>query len=387
MKSIKYLSYYADQKNKQNRTSVLSASNKMDYICDVLIDNGYDVHIVSASGTLNKKGIYPGYTATLKEHKYLHTFPAVTWGNLFQKLLQSIFVAGGVFFSLMKTRKNEKVMVYHSLGYMNILNLVHRLKKFHLVLETEEIYADVIGDEKLRKKELQFLQSADSYIFPTQLLDEVVNVNNKPAVIIHGTYQVENDRKCRIFEKDLQRESERVVHCVYAGTLDPRKGGAVAAVEAAEYLPVNYHLHILGFGSDEDVSKMKDLISRISKCSKAKVSYDGLLSGEDYIQFIQSCDIGLSTQDPTAAFNGTSFPSKVLSYLANGLRVVSIKIPAIERSAVGDMLYYYTEQTPEKIAKAIESVRIDDEYDSRGRIFELARTFEKELAKLLENRK
>ena len=98
------------------------------------------------------------------------------------------------------------------------------------------------------------------------------------------------------------------------------------------------------------------------------MSYDGLLSGEDYIRFIQSCDIGLSTQNPDAAFNATSFPSKILSYMANGLRVVSIRIPAIEQSAVGDMLIYYDKQTPQEIARAIRAVQMDALYHSRVRI-------------------
>jgi hypothetical protein len=108
------------------------------------------------------------------------------------------------------------------------------------------------------------------------------------------------------------------------------------------------------------------------------------LTGEAYIEFIQSCDIGLSTQDPNAAFNATSFPSKILSYMANGLKVVSIRIPAIEQSAVGDMLFYYDEQTPEQIAKAILSVDMSAEYDSRKLILELSKKFQCDLEKLME---
>lgn len=174
-----------------------------------------------------------------------------------------------------------------------------------------------------------------------------------------------------------------MIHCVYAGTLDSRKGGAAAAVAAAEYLPSNYHVHILGFGSEKEKNGMRDSVAEIALKTKARVSYDGLLSGERYIRFIQSCDIGLSTQDPSAAFNTTSFPSKILSYMANGLRVVSIRIPAVEKSNVGNMLYYYDKQTPIEIAKAILSVNVQDGYDSRETIMELDKKFQKEIKKLL----
>lgn len=115
------------------------------------------------------------------------------------------------------------------------------------------------------------------------------------------------------------------------------------------------------------------------------MTYDGLLSGEDYIQFIQSCDIGLSTQNPNAEFNDTSFPSKILSYMANGLKVVSIKILALKRSAISDLLCYYEENTSEAIAKAVNDVDFNDGYDSRKRIKELDMNFCRSLQILIEN--
>lgn len=42
--------------------------------------------------------------------------------------------------------------------------------------------------------------------------------------------------------------------------------------------------------------------------------------------------------------------------MANGLRVVSVRIPVVEESGIGKCVYYYDEQTPENIAKAIKSI-------------------------------
>ena len=104
----------------------------------------------------------------------------------------------------------------------------------------------------------------------------------------------------------------------------------------------------------------------------------------EYIKFLQKCDIGLSTQTPNAEYNDTSFPSKVLSYMANGLRVVSIRIKALEKSKISDLLYYYENDSPKEIAKAIKSIDLSQPYNSRNKIQDLDENFIKDIKELLE---
>ena len=384
MKKIFYVGYYdTDNNQSENRNYVLAATNKMTYICSALNRAGWEVEIVSASGTRNRTGC-PGGLVSISDGTILRRFPDIGAGNVFKRVLSRNLMRGRLFWYLFRnTKRDDPVLAYHSLGYIGMLRFLKKIKGIRLLLEVEEIYGDVTGQDKDRRREMKLFHEADAYIFPTELLEETVNQAGKPSVIIYGTYQVEKDRKCNIFRENHQSEHEKMIHCVYAGTFDPRKGGAVAAAPAAEYLPENYHIHILGFGNATEVQNMKDLISELSKKSKAKITYDGLLSGEDYIRFIQSCDIGLSTQNPDAEFNATSFPSKILSYMANGLRVVSIRIPAIERSAVGGQLYYYNEQTPRKIAEAIKKVDFSQPYDSCQLIKNLNEKFVVERGALL----
>lgn len=386
MNRIYYLGYYDIEKNKsENRNYTLAATNKMTYIIEALESCGHPVDVISASQTLNPVKC-PAKCEKIGEMSQLHLFSSLPWGNKAQRVVSRFHALHQVYqFIIENLTDGDLLIVYHSLAYMSLLTKAKRKIGFNLILEVEEIYGDVTGDAKTVAREMAFFPLADSYIFPTQLLDEKINTAKKPSVIIHGTYKVEADRNCKFDDDEIHRHNKRVIHCVYAGTFDPRKGGAIAAAAAAEYLPDNYHIHILGFGSDEDVRKMKDLIAEISNRSDAKVTYDGLLSGEDYIRFIQSCDIGLSTQNPDAAFNATSFPSKILSYMANGLRVVSIRIPAIERSAVGRYMYYYDAQTPKEIAKAIMAVDTTDGYDGRKIISCLNGQFCSEIKELINN--
>lgn len=327
MKKIFYLGYYNLPDSGTN--FVLSSVNKMNYICEALENNGYNTEIVSASGAVEKK-FCKSKKVKLTDKTTLKLFSSLPRLNRIVSVIDRVILKIKLFLYMIKnTNKDSTVMVYHSLGYMSLVKRLKKLKGFKLIIEAEEIYGDVIGNEKTSQKEYEFFKIADGFIFPTELLSEKVNTEKKPEVIIYGTYHIEKELP-KLF-------SDGKIHCVYAGTLDPRKGGA-AAVEAALFLNGDYHIHILGFGNEKEKAEMLNIIDDISKKTEAKITYDGLLSGDEFTSFIQSCDIGFSTQSPDAAFNSTSFPSKILTYMVNGLRVVSIRIPAIEKSAVGKFI-------------------------------------------------
>lgn len=375
---IKYIGYYdTDENNIEKRGYALAATNKMDYICSALNKAGYEVLIVSPSKTKSNK-YYKGKKTAINENVNLKLFPTFPWGNYLQKAISIIM--GDIMlilYLITQTKKNEPILVYHSLGLKNIVRFAKKIKGFKVILEVEEVYQDVmLYSKRTRKSEYKNFNIADKYIFPTVLLNQKLNINNVPYSIISGTYQVEEDRKCKF--------DDGKIHVVYAGTFDPRKGGALAAAAAAAYLPKNYHVHIIGFGSNDDTSMLLSTIEDVSKKTEATLTYDGLLSGEEYIRFLQKCDIGLSTQIPGATYNETSFPSKILSYMANGLRVVSVRIKAIEISDVGQAVYYYDEPSPEVIANVIKSIDILEPYDSRELIRDLDKDFVREIKELIE---
>ncbi len=69
--------------------------------------------------------------------------------------------------------------------------------------------------------------------------------------------------------------------------------------------------------------------------------------------------------------------------MANGLRVVTVKIPAVFESKIGKNVYYYEEQTPEAVAEAVMNIDLNDGYDGRKRIAELDKEFQEDIKKLV----
>lgn len=371
---MKYIGYYDTESNR--RTASPAAVDKMTYIAEVLSRLTGSVEILSCSTyssipdsahSENIKGnVYVKYIRTRGKHKFK-----------IGKLYDLIYDKFSVFFLLMKNiRRGETIIVYHSLLYMRLIRFIKMIKKLKVVLEVEEIYNDVGGLKKdTRDQELKFIQLGDAYLFPTEIMNRELNKYGKRAVIVHGAYNMK--------QSDKTKFCDGKIHVVYAGTFEKKKGGAQIAINSSPYLPKEYKLHILGFGSEEEVKDVKQRIKEAQTKSKCEIVYEGKKTGKDYIDFISQCDLGLSSQNPEGVYNNTSFPSKILSYMCNGLKVVSVRIPVVETSDVKNGIWFYETSNPEKLAEAIlEAGKI--EFDPKKMIEELNTKFEKNLKELLE---
>ena len=346
--SIKYIAFFDTQDSAVKRNYVTSASNKLEYIARAIASTGRDVEIVSMSQVQEEK-----FKFYVSEKKQVATGITLrlpfSWGGnsgFARKLKIFWHLINMFFFLLLNCTKDEKVVVYHSLGYFDIIRWAKKIRKFKLILEVEEVYSDVSQMSKYwRNLEFKMFDIADAFILSNDLLDTKINRRNKPSVVIYGTYREEPKR--------VEKFNDGKIHVIYAGTFDPNKGGAQTAIMAAEYLPENYHIHICGFGNLEDVEAVKKQVVEVKGKSISTITYDGLKKGNEFVEFLQQCHIGLSTQKPEGVYNDTSFPSKVLTYMANGLAVVSIKIPVLEKAAIADALSFYESPSGKSLAEAI----------------------------------
>lgn len=371
-KRVKFFTFYGCIEDGKRRDNSPAADTKIDYIISVLNRIGYGVDIISRASSAELHFI-PALVKTQGENTYRYFASFGRTKSPIRIIYRWFMELQFFFWSLLNLVKGEQVIVYHSLGYDATFLKLHKLKSIRIIGDIEEIYQDVCKQSARRcRNEYKFINACEKYIFPTQLLDQKVNTEHKPSLVIHGVYATEN-----VIEKKF---SDGKIHVVYGGTLDPNKGGAVAATNSAIFLPKNYHVHICGFGNTNEI---ENVVANVQAKTEATVTFEGELKGDDYKHFIQKCHIGLSTQNPTAAFNATSFPSKILMYLSNGLKVVSIRIPAITQSSVADSLFFYDEQSPSKIAEAI--IHASDMNQSSNEILDcLDKKFGKDLNKLIE---
>lgn len=358
MRNLIYLGFYSTSDDKKNRNHSLAAVNKMKYISNVFKNLDFFVTILFPSWT-NKEDEF----SFIKSEKIilsegLQVIYAPSFNlkikNKFKPYLFKILLS--FFWTVIYLIKNKDinfVIVYHQPMLIIPLLISKKIKHFKLILEVEEIYSDVWKERKLFiKLEKMLLQLADGYILSTHTLVDKIN-SNKPYIVSYGELK---------HNKQIVEKYKDKIHLVFAGTFDPLKG-VIESINTARYLDNNYHLHIIGFGNQKETENVLNLINETNKNSSCQVTYDGCLKGDDYIEFIQKCHIGLSTISKRKIFIDSVFPSKILSYLCNNLYVVSGDLKSVLESPFSHFIKFYYEDNPESIAKAIREVKIDENYD------------------------
>lgn len=360
--------------NKKNRNVTPSAITKGKYVASALASCSSEVEIVSLAYPTKDSQDEVYYQVS--ENVICHLFKGKYSNNrIIRYIDHKLYDKKIRKYLKQNVKKDDIVVVYHSLANMKLVKYIKKNVTDKIVYEVEEIYGDVINDEKAKIKELKAFKNASSYIFSNDYLNTIINTKQLPYVTCYGTYEIPT----------LYKESfnDNLIHCLYAGTLAQNKG-ALNAINVAKYLPNNYLIHILGFGSEKDIADIKNAVNEVNNSyGTTKVIYEGLKLNEEYLKFIQKCQIGLCTQNIDAAFNTTSFPSKILSYMSNGLEVVGVNIAAIKNSKVGQYIQFYNVPDEKEIANAILNINLNNKTNNVDVVKELDKEFKEDLKDML----
>ncbi len=361
--------------NKTNRNVTPSAITKGKYVASALASCSSEVEIVSLAYPTKDSQDEVYYQVS--ENVICHLFKGKYSNNrIIRYLNHKLYDKKIRKYLKQNVKKDDIVVVYHSLANMKLVKYIKKNITDKIVYEVEEIYGDVINDEKTKIKELKTFKNASSYIFSNDYLNSIINTKQLPYVTCYGTYEIPTLYK--------EAFNDNLIHCLYAGTLDCQKQGAAIAINTARYLPNNYIIHILGFGTSQDLSYTKNLIDEINKqYGVTKVIYEGVKLNEEYLKFIQKCQIGLSTQNMDASFNDTSFPSKILSYMSNGLEVVSANIGVVKNSKISQYIHFYEVQDEKAIANVILNINLNAKSNNVDVVKELDKEFKEDLKAML----
>ena len=365
---IYYLGYYYSDPNVTKGAS-WAQSKKMDYIIQSLNNENMDVHVLSCAYYGTFKHYYNrGFTTTIRPHFIFTKFPELNYKTILGKVISRLLLYVSLISYLLKIKKDDTLIVYHSVIISKIVYFIRHVKKIHVITEVEEIYSLAFSDNYSNEyDEQKSLSISDGYIFVNDLLHSYLKTD-KPWTSVYGSYY-----SCREMPFD-NIFNDNKIHIVYAGSFSTHKGGVFHAVNSAAYLNEKYEMHILGYGENSLIMELNELIERNNATSQCKVYYHGMLSGKEYDNFLLSCNIGLNPQN-AGKYMETAFPSKVLSYLSHGLNVVTTDLKTLAVSKVADLLMLIKEPTPELIAEAILKIDLKSKETIYARIETLDKNF------------
>lgn len=370
--TVHYLSLKSYPKfDKEKRRNPPSAQ-KAEYIIKTINNLGYHVNYVSFSESMNNR-FYCSKKLSISSMIDFFLCPNIP-GKFRESFMFRWFVH---IYAKRYIKPGDVLLVYHTNGMRNdLLRRVANKYKMKFIYEVEEIYAyahDIV-DKTQVENEIEFLQCPDAYLFCSEKIASIVNRRKLPYLVVEGYYKYS--------KQDVHPFTDGKIHLVYGGIIDEVKGGAFRVVEAACHLSEKYVVHILGFG---DTEKLKQVIKSTENKRKSTVIYEGLKNGNDYIDFLSRCDIGLSAMTMRNDINNTAFPSKLVLYLSCGLRVVACDVDVLRISQMSDYLTFYNEDTPESIAHAIMSIDFREKFDTKEIMSSLDAEFGQNLKMMLSS--
>lgn len=258
-----------------------------------------------------------------------------------------------VLFWGMRNRKDKAVIcdvlcISSSLGAL----IASKLCGLKSVAVVTDIYEQMVGEKStgfnaflkdlagtLNKK---YVTSFNRYVLLTEAMNEIVNPNHKPYVVMEGLC----DLDIPDFLEVKQKSSPRVI--LYAGGIES-KYGVQMLVEAFKMLEIDdVELHIYGNGTYVDTLKAEALIDK-------RIKYFGVKSNKEIVREELKATLLVNPRFTTEEFTKYSFPSKNMEYMVSGTPLLTTNLPGMPKD-YHPYVYLFDNETVEGYADTLRKV-------------------------------
>lgn len=355
MSKYHYIGWYISPLQEGEYTGNVPGKLKMRYVAKKVVEAGNQLSVLSIADR-NDKILYGKKVTQQEGIRVIYTGGCRAKGKIGRIINSYLKKIQFSFYIIMKCKKEDTIILYHSVPYTKLLAKLKRFFNRKVICEVEEIYGySAAGDKAWVTEEIEAIKKMDRFIFVNAGIPKSLCIEPEKYVVSYGV--------CDVPERKVERFNDKKIHVVYAGTVENRKLGAFTAVETARYLPEQYVVHIIGFGKQDAINILQDRIQEINQSdgSHATVQYDGYKSGDELDQFLFKCHIGLSSNVMRPNFANNSFPSKVITYMCHDLSVVLGYAEAFYSVPEAQKWTFYMTHDPQTIAKSIACAPVVDE--------------------------
>lgn len=368
MKKVFYIGCYDNLDNNRNLNTQPSGITKMNYIKQALKDAGFYVSIFSvAECKPNKFVLNKREKIQVDKFEDINYIVSIGRKNIILKLISRfLLIVQLSYYLLCKRTKDDIILIYHSLAIAPVIKLIQMVCIRQIYFEVEEIYQAVYKASRSKvDEEINYLKKGKGFIFVNDIVKEKCGIKGKSAVC-YGNYLMQK-------KSTLLNNKDEKIHIIYAGVIEGEGTDVYLTMDVAKYLSSQYHVHILGYGLDTNINKMLSYLRKLK--TECTISYDGCLSGSEYLNFLSKCHIGLCTRVLEDEYSDYAFPSKLLVYLSNNLRTICTPVSAIVKSKISSYILFPIDKTPESIAKLILAIDINKVVDNKRLLQELHNDF------------
>lgn len=216
-------------------------------------------------------------------------------------------------------------------------------------------YMPIAQDEKMLRLNEKLIEKADGYVFLTEQMNETLNSDNKPYVVLEG--HVDTAMTARE-HKPFDDERKRVL---YAGTLKKIYGIKNLCEAFAAVSNENEELHIYGDGD-----YAPELVKLIEE--HPNIVYHGNCLNEVVVEAELDSSLLVNPRPTEGEYTKFSFPSKTLEYMVSGTPVLSAKLQGIP-TEYDEYLYYFDDRSEDGLKNALRAIldKPSTELYERGR--------------------
>lgn len=157
----------------------------------------------------------------------------------------------------------------------------------------------------------------DSYIFLTKQMNRLINVTNKPYVIIEGQVDINMAKAANTISDKHEKKI-----CLYAGALNKIYGLKllVDAFIAADIDDAELHI----YGSGDFVEELKKIC-----IEHTNIKYFGVVPNDAVVAEQLKATLLINPRPTNEEYTKYSFPSKNMEYMVSGTPVLTTRLPGM----------------------------------------------------------
>lgn len=260
-----------------------------------------------------------------------------------------------------KNRKQKDLLIYANTHYAPVslgIVLMGKILRTKKVITFTDLSLFTYSEERIEKMPLykkaiirpyvklvnKLQQSYDLYVLFTKPMNDVVNPDKKPYLVMEGIYNSDN------LNLDKVKKENAIAH---AGTLNKEVGIDKILEMFSKIKDTNLELWLIGKGD------MDETIKEAAKRDE-RIKFLGFLPKTQVFEYLKRAKLLINLRNPTDIYTKYSFPSKTFEYMVSGTPFFTTKLSGIPEEYC-DFLYTTNSYNTETIVSDVEKILNKDE--------------------------